>query len=421
MSKGITSIFASLGIFAILHFLLSNTGQTERAMLATYIGGSAMILMTWALFLATRPLWVENWFGGLDKMYQAHKLIGVSILLLILIHFFAIPKLETAERLPAVGLSAITGWVATPFGIISMILLILSVVISLNRKIPYHIWIKPHRLMGLIYIGIFIHMLLSPIELFNGKNPSGMALFLVGLFGTGCYIYRQFNRDKNSKNYKLIAINQLERATELVFEPSDKQKLDFKSGQFGFVSMKQEGFDEPHPFTISSAPNEQELRFTIKVLGDFTRRIRDQLSVGETAKIEGPYGRFDMQITNKTQIWVAGGVGITPFLSAMRDMQADDDRNITLFYCVQQKNQALFLEEFEQKFDNSSNRKLIILESNHKEFATMDIIKQHVGANASTADYFLCGPKPMVEGLKKSLKTAKIAKAKIHSEAFEFR
>lgn len=287
MTKGLIAIYASIAAFALLHFGLSSTGQTTRAMLATFIGGSAMILMTWSIWLSTRPLWLENWFGGLDKIYVAHKFIGVTILLLILTHFFAIPKLETAERLPQVGLAAITGWLGSPFGMISMILIILSIVISLNRKIPYHIWIKPHRLMGLLYIGIFIHMLLSPIELFNGKSPSGLVLFFAGLFGTGAYIYRQFTRNKRAINYKLTAINQLERTTELVLSPTNDQKLNYKSGQFGFLSFDQKGFDEPHPFTISSAPNEKELRFTVKVLGDFTRHVRDQLTVAQMQKLKG--------------------------------------------------------------------------------------------------------------------------------------
>lgn len=421
MTKGLISIYGSIILFAAIHFILSGTGQTERAMMATFIGGSAMILMAWAIWLSTRPKWLEDWFGGLDKIYVAHKFIGVSILLLILVHFFAIPKLETAQRLPPVGLAAITGWLATPFGMISMILIILSIVISLNRKIPYHIWIKPHKLMGLLYIAVFIHMLLSPIELFNGKSASGMLLFLVGLFGSGAYIYRQFTRNKRMQDYKLTAINQLERATELVLTPTSGQNVTFKPGQFGFISLDQAGFNEPHPFTISSAPHENNLRFTIKVLGDFTRRIRDQLKLGANAKIEGPYGRFNMQIANKHQIWIAGGVGITPFLSAMRDMQIEDNRNITLFYCLQEKNQALFLDEFEAKFTNSPNRQLIILQSNHKQFATIDVIKKQVGDDLSGFDIFLCGPKPMVNGLKKSFKKAKIASSKIHSEAFEFR
>ncbi len=421
MTKGLSAIYGSIAFFALLHFGLSATGQTERAMAATFIGGSAMILMAWAIWLSNRPLWLENWFGGLDKIYLVHKFIGVSILLLILIHFFAVPKLEAADRLPPAGLSALTGWLGSPVGMISMILIILSIVISLNRKIPYHIWIKPHKLMGLLFIAIFIHMLLSPVEIFNGKSASGIMLFLVGIFGTGAYFFRQFNSGKRAIEYKLTAVNQLERATELVLTPSTKQKIDFKSGQFGFVSLDQKGFDESHPFTISSAPSEGELRFTVKVLGDFTRRVRDELKVGAKAKVEGPYGRFNMQIANKDQVWVAGGVGITPFLSAMRDMKVEDDRNITLFYCVQETKQALFLEEFNAKFGDCPNRKLVILESNHKQFATTEIISEAVKGELNQYDIFLCGPKIMVDGLKKSLKKAKVSKNKIHSEAFEFR
>lgn len=420
MSRGTAYIFASIVFFAAIHFGFSGTGIALKSGIATFLGGTAFMLMAWAIVLSTRPSWLENAFGGLDRMYQNHKLIGVSVLLLILAHFFTIPKLDAAARLPATGLSAATGIMGSPVGMISMILLILSVVISLNRKIPYHVWINPHRLMGLIFGAILFHMLLSPEQLFNGKSPSGIFMLIVGIIGVVAWLYRQFARNRGCNTYKLDEVNKLERATELVLSPDGCAPLKFRPGQFGFLQLDKKGFREPHPFTISSAPGEGRLRFTTKVLGDFTRRVRDELNPGVSAKIEGPYGRFDMDIKNRTQVWVAGGVGITPFLSTMRDMQDDDDRDITLLYCVQEKDQALFLSEFEEKF-TTTNNKIILLESNNKEFANLSSIKAAISHDLKEANYFLCGPKPMISGLQKTLKSAGLPAGQMHHEAFEFR
>lgn len=187
------------------------------------------------------------------------------------------------------------------------------------------------------------------------------------------------------------------------------------------MRIKEKGFDESHPFTISSAPGADKLRFTTKVLGDFTRRIRDDLKPGAAAVVEGPYGRFDMDISTRTQVWVAGGVGITPFLSAMRAMKPDDDRDITLFYCVQEREQALFLDEIETVFAGYDNKKVIVLQSNEGEFANSELVSEKLGGSLTGHAYFLCGPRPMVDGLKKGLTKVGVSAAAIHNEAFEFR
>lgn len=420
MSGGVKIILGSLAAFAGLHFGLSWGEQGLRAMIATYLGGVALILMCWAILLSVRPSRWENMFGGLDKMYLVHKMMGVFILLLILVHFFAIPKLDLAERLPAEGFAKWVGLPAGPVGMITMILLILSVVIALNRKIPYQTWLKPHRLMGVLFGLAVFHMLLTPPQLFQGKSISGIVLLLVGIVGVAAYLYRQFVREKPRHAYTLESVNELERATELVLAPNGS-KMDHRPGQFAFLRIKEKGFDESHPFTISSAPGATTLRFTTKVLGDFTRRIRDDLKPGAAAVVEGPYGRFDMDIKTRTQVWVAGGVGITPFLSAIRAMSSDDDRNILLLYCVQEREQALFLDEIETVFAGHDNRSIVVLQSNEGEFANSELISDKLGGSLAGQAYFLCGPKPMVDGLKKGLTKAGVSADSIHNEAFEFR
>ena len=105
-----------------------------------------------------------------------------------------------------------------------------------------------------------------------------------------------------------------------------------------------DGFREAHPFTISSGAREGRLRFTMKALGDYTRRVRESLAEGAKA-IEGPYGRFNPLRGEARQVWVAGGIGITPFLSVLRSMEPGHGKTVRLCYCVRTAAEALFLEE----------------------------------------------------------------------------
>ncbi|NVK31654.1 MAG: ferric reductase-like transmembrane domain-containing protein [Gammaproteobacteria bacterium] len=413
MSKGVIFIFGWIGLFVI--FNLTGSDAAARATVATTLGGSAFILMAVSIVLATRPRALESAFGGLDRMYQVHKMAGVSALLLVLIHFFASPEVlppGTDEIANALVPSA-------PLGMISMVLLILSIVITLNRKIAYHVWRKPHRVMGVLFILIFGHMVTTPDVFFTRGSAGSLMLLLTGLVGIGAYLYTQILASKRapSHQYTLVEVNKLERASELVLAPQG-EKLSFKPGQFAFIEIEAEGFNEPHPFTISSAPSEANLRFTTKVLGDWTRKVRDDLEAGAAVKVTGPYGKFDPaeSTASKQQVWVAGGIGITPFLSALRQLQSDDNRHITLLYAVREKAEALFLEELQAIANAMPNVTVKLFESNNGEFVTAETLEQLGQVNQTS--YFMCGPKAMVSALIKHVKPSAHS---VHHEYFEFR
>ena len=124
----------------------------------TMLGGIAFLLMTASIFLATRPAGLEDWFGGLDRMYQVHKIMGVASLLFVLTHFFFVPKSLPEGVDPIANPLVPSG----PFGMIAMILLVLSLALALNRKISYSRWRPVHKVMGLVYILIIAHFMSAP-------------------------------------------------------------------------------------------------------------------------------------------------------------------------------------------------------------------------------------------------------------------
>ena len=60
------------------------------------------------------------------------------------------------------------------------------------------------------------------------------------------------------------------------------------------------------------------LRVTVKALGDYTSRLPELIEPGMPAVIGGPHGRFDHRKGTDRQVWIAGGVGVAPFLSWLR-------------------------------------------------------------------------------------------------------
>lgn len=415
--KGIIAIDSVIVLFVVLHWVFVPEQHDTRTTFATMLSGIAFLLMTSGIVLSTRLSFFEDWFGGLDRMYQVHKLVGVVSVFFILAHFLVVPK-ELPIGADPLAESLVP---SAPLGMVSMVLLIISLALALNRKISYSRWRPIHRLMGLIYLLVVAHFITAPAIFVEQLSPSGLLLIIAAIVGVVAFFYSVIGMNKRTAvPFKIDAINALERATEVVLKPVDKM-LDFKPGQFAFVEIQGKDWNEPHPFTISSAPGEDRLRFTMKVLGDWTRKVREELEPGGEVLVRGPYGRFNPSAAGKKQIWLAGGVGLTPFLSALRAMEKGDDRQIHLVYASRNEEDAIFLQELQERAAELGNVNVIPLFSDVGHFARVDMMKEKLPDPLPTYDYFLCGPKPMVDGITKDLKAEGVPRQAIHTEAFEFR
>ena len=218
----------------------------------------------------------------------------------------------------------------------------------------------------------------------------------------------------------MAAVNRLERATEVVLKPKDGM-FRFEPGQFAFITIDAAGFREAHPFTISSGAAENELRFTMKVLGDYTRRVRSDLAEGADAEVEGPYGRFNPLTGSGRQVWVAGGIGITPFVSALRSMAPGHGKVIRLYYCVRTAAEALFFDALEGLAADLGGVTIARFDSDAGTRIDAHAIKRDLGGELGDWSFFLCGPRPMVAAVSEGLKKQRVPTRRIHNEEFELR
>ena len=416
--QGINAIIGLIFLFVILHLGFAPEHHTMRTTGTTMLGGIAFLLMTFSVVLATRLEVFEEMFGGLDRMYQVHRVAGTFTAVFVLVHFFGVPK----ELPPGVDPATNPLFPSVPLGMASMVFLVIGLFVSLNRKISYSRWRTLHKAMALVYILSIGHFMNAPGIFFERFSASGVLLIISAMIGFIALGYTMFGMNRRTAlPFVIEAVNSLERATEVVLKPVGDM-LDFKPGQFAFVEIQGKGWSEPHPFTISSAPGEDHLRFTMKVLGDWTRKVREELKPGGEVLVRGPYGRFDaLKVSGKKQVWLAGGIGLTPFLSKIRAMKKGDDRQIHFVYASRNKEEAIFLDELKACAAELGNITLYPLFSDKGEFARVDVAKEKLPEPLGAYEYFICGPKPMVDGLMKDLKKEGVRRAKIHTEAFEFR
>jgi predicted ferric reductase len=162
------------------------------------------------------------------------------------------------------------------------------------------------------------------------------------------------------------------------------------------------------------------LRVTIKASGDFTRALFNDLKPGADAIIEGAYGMFDYKIGGQKQIWIAGGIGVTPFLAFIRGMEKLD-HNVDFYYAVRHRDEVLFYNELESAGIKHKNLKVNFRFSAIGGHLTIDEIIRNAGGNIRDHHVYMCGPLSMLQTFEKKFLALGLSKDHIHFEEFSFR
>jgi len=307
-----------------------------RRSMVQYSGILAIGAMSVAMVLALRPRWPERWCGGLDKMYRLHKWLGILALAGSVVHWLWVkgPKWAVGwgwlerpvrgPRAPAANaveqvFSTLRG-AAEEVGEWAFYAAVLLIVLALVQRFPYRLFYKTHRLLAVVYLALVFHAIVL-VKAGYWFTPLGVTMALLMAAGSHAAVITLLRRIGAARRVRgriasleyYPGVHSLEIAIDV-----PQGWPGHKPGQFAFAtSDRAEG---AHPYTIASHWNDAERRITFisKELGDHTSRLRDRLAVGQAVTIEGPYGCFDFDDDRPRQIWIGGGIGITPFIAAMK-------------------------------------------------------------------------------------------------------
>lgn len=204
-------------------------------------------------------------------------------------------------------------------------------------------------------------------------------------------------------------------------KPTAKRNMPHKAGQFAFLTFVSPSLpQQTHPFSVSAAEGEDGLRFVIKNLGDFTAKL-GKLKVGDKVFVEGPFGTFNFaNMPRKKQIWIAGGIGITPFLAMARTLKQGSAAGVEahLFYSITDMSQAFGAKELQELANGLKGTLSFSLHDSSKQgYLSAELVQKQVG-NVSDCEVLLCGPKGMMHALEEQFVAAGVTKNHIQYEEF---
>ena len=403
---------------------LHPAGVSATYFLGEFAGVTAVYLMTWTLVLAARLKWLEQWFGGLDRMYLWHKRWAIWSIVLIVAHIIV-----TGHRGGGASPqhSAHLAHLGSQLGVISAVGLLGLVGVSLARvgnflRLPYQRWLFLHRLTGLLLLIALVHG--WALDVIIGRSAPLLALYvLMGGIGMAAYAYDELVRRRRAPRAGYAVRRVVRPAPDIIdvtLAPAGQAPLPLTGGQFVYLRAGGSHAWREHPFSVAGTYPDGSVRLTIRALGRGTRKLYADLREGLPATLYGPYGMFDHTLGGPRQIWIAGGIGIAPFLGWLASPTSAPPRT-DLFYSAPDAGEAPFAPELAAAAERQPGLRFHPYFSRKRGRLTGGKIQDAVGPLTPDTHVFLCGPARMIANLSRDLHRRGIPRDHIHSEHFAFR
>lgn len=426
-SKSLVWLLALLpGLMALLFLRAPDFASVGSVLNAlgrlTGIWGMALLLL--AAALCCRVPGFDRPFGGLTKLWQLHHQLGAIAFLLLLAHPLLLAFSAAQISLGAAVTTLFSSQASIIWGWIALLALMVFMAPSFGffGEPDYQRWKGLHRLSAVSVVLALVHTFML-----NRTLPDTLAVLVWGLWALlalGAISYRWlFSRWGGRLRYRVARVERpANNVVELSLTPLERS-LRYRAGQFVYLTPHDPALDagrgEEHPYTLSSAPDEPWVRIAIKDLGDASRALQN-LTPDSEVTLEGPYGDFfpGSPVEPEPELWIAGGIGITPFLGRLRHCASTGEPlEAQLIYCVQDETRALFEQEL-QALMAALPQSQLNLHLFYREGPLDRAFIERVCPDAARRRSYICGPMPLIVSAQRHLSTIGVPSDRIVSEEF---
>jgi len=392
-----------------------------------YVG----LAMAGMQFIPTARLQFLSDVFDMDRIYKLHHYLSMLSVGLVFLHP-AILLLNNPYTL--LLLNPITApWRAQAgiLGLAGLLLIGFTSVLRKEIKLDYNTWHIIHDLLALA-IAIFAWIHIYKVNFYTAQ-PAMLAVWVVeAIIWGGMIVHIRLLKPLHIRKRPFKVKKIIREAADtwtMVLKPDGHPGLDFNAAQVAWININTSPFTlHRNPFSISgSAHRKEELRFTIKNLGDFTAAI-GELKGGERVYVDGPYGNFsiDDPSAKKGLVLIAGGIGIAPIMSILSTLSDQKDkRPVYLFYGNYDEKSIAFKEKIKDFQDSLHLQVTYTLEkpgkkiSAEKGFISKQLLDKKLPKKRKALFYFICGPLPMIEAMEDNLIALDIPDKQVRTEKYE--
>lgn len=389
--------------------------------LGRWFGFLGFVFLTLLIFSGDTARFWDRFFG-LDKIIKFQRKFALFTAFFVIFH----PALFILSN------RSVLNYIIPDFSVLPLALGITSFYIFIGvmftsliyKRISYTAWQYIHILTYVLFFFSIYHAFYWGSD---SNNILIQVLYIVSfiLFTIGV-VYRTQYKIKKLYSGKFFVENvKWETKDTFTISIRPEKKIKFKPGQFCFLRLNKNNLHARHPFTIASSSDDNLLSFTIKNTGRFTETV-SKLIKGEEILIDGPFGTFFVKDYKKDLVFIAGGVGITPFMSMIRNrISKDIKQNVLLFYSVKTKKDIIFRNELDSI--NKSWLKVVYILTRENDqisndnfkygYISKEIIQKYV-KDLKNSNYYICGPKKLKDVVLSILTNLQVNKKNIYYEDF---
>jgi predicted ferric reductase len=433
---GPATIGALVCLLAAVWIVARPASVPARTYAGQFLGAESILLLSIGLVLISTLPWVEEWFDGIDRAAIWHRRVAIAGLVLLAPHVLlsSSPDRTTLGgplgAIGAIGLTVLAVWAILPRWRSVVPSAIRGAVLAL-RDAPvlhdllrlfggYDRWRLLHRTAGLFVAAGFLHGVLDGTP-FRHSPVLRWSYVAIGAVGVAFYVYRELLARffVSLHDYEVEAVREVDDGlVEVALRPLGR-RVEFTPGQFAMVYLEAKDGWHRHPFTIASAPHEDVIRVSVKALGDYTSRLQELIEPGMPAVVGGPHGRFSHRKGTHKQLWIAGGVGVAPFLSWLRALDGDLPYEVDFFYTAD--GEPPFADEIRAVASDHASLRVHLIDTSAEGRLTTAHALETVGGDPLELSVFMCGPQGMLRTFQAELRRAGVRPRNVHREYFDWR